>query len=143
MKTRATVICHQAGRVLVVARTPSRWALPGGKPEEGEALEDAARRELVEETTLDELDLAFLFQADGSNTVHHVFGTDVPPLKVPAPGREIALCQWIAADDIASLPTSKTTQAIVAAYLARERTQGSGRSPGDNAGPSGSPEGGG
>jgi 8-oxo-dGTP diphosphatase len=137
MKTRATVICHQAGRVLVVAKTPARWALPGGKPERGEDVRDAAQRELIEETALDELDLSFLFRVDGSNTVHHVVGTEVPPLKVPAPGREIALCRWVAPDEIGSLPVGKTTQAIIAAYLGRQRTPEPARPLPDEAGPTG------
>lgn len=123
MKTRATVVCHQAGRILLVAKAHSRWSLPGGKPEPGETLLEAAQRELKEETTLDGLGLTFLFQIHGSNTMHHVFGADVAPSQVPVPAREIALCQWTAQEKIVATPTSRTTQAIVNRYLTQRERQ--------------------
>lgn len=118
MKTRATVICEQAGRILLVAKSPSRWSLPGGKPEHGETLINAAQRELAEETGLDGLELRFLFRFDGSNTVHHVFRAHVPLSKVPVPGREIGLCQWITPADTPVALTGKATRTIVGRYLA-------------------------
>lgn len=54
--TGASMIVADGGRVLIVKRgkEPSRglWAFPGGKQEAGETLEEAARRELLEETGL-------------------------------------------------------------------------------------------
>ncbi|HEY0052770.1 MAG TPA: NUDIX hydrolase [Caulobacteraceae bacterium] len=48
------VICFRDGEVLLIRRgSPPRlgeWSLPGGRIEPGELAEDAARRELLEET---------------------------------------------------------------------------------------------
>jgi 8-oxo-dGTP diphosphatase len=47
------IIRHQDGIVLVERKNPPLgWALPGGFVEVGESLEDAARREAMEETSL-------------------------------------------------------------------------------------------
>jgi len=52
----AAVVVHQ-GELLLVRQTVhggrTRWVLPGGGLEQGEGLDDAARRELREETGLD------------------------------------------------------------------------------------------
>ncbi len=52
MKERATIVCWQYGRILLVERGRSRWSLPGGTIHRGETPVDAALRELAEETTL-------------------------------------------------------------------------------------------
>lgn len=49
------VIYDEQGRILLLYRNMSghqQWELPGGKQEEGESLEEAATREVLEETGL-------------------------------------------------------------------------------------------
>jgi 8-oxo-dGTP diphosphatase len=62
------VIVLRAGEVLLVrrARPPAvgAWSLPGGAQELGETLEEAARRELFEETALRVEDLHFVGHVD-------------------------------------------------------------------------------
>ncbi|WP_321930761.1 NUDIX domain-containing protein [Paraburkholderia guartelaensis] len=94
MKERATVVCWQRGRVLLVERGRARWALPGGTIRRGEAAADAARRELSEETTLEGCELGYLFQFGGLNKRHHVFLSLLPDEARPVPGNEILRCRW-------------------------------------------------
>lgn len=56
--TVALAVVVRAGRVLLSRRRPEEhmpnvWEFPGGKVQSGERAEDAARRELVEETGFD------------------------------------------------------------------------------------------
>ncbi|MFJ8300046.1 NUDIX hydrolase [Streptomyces sp. NPDC094447] len=46
------VVTDEAGRVLLGLHRSGVWELPGGKVEPGESVEEAAVRELAEETTL-------------------------------------------------------------------------------------------
>jgi 8-oxo-dGTP pyrophosphatase MutT (NUDIX family) len=59
----AVLVLDPAGRVLLQRRPEGRWGVPGGAVEPGESLEDAARRELREETGLEAgtLELADVF----------------------------------------------------------------------------------
>lgn len=74
-------ICRETGRVLVSFRSeqvnePHTWGTFGGKMDEGEKPEDAARRELVEETGYDgkyELIPAYVFVAPGKKFHYHNF----------------------------------------------------------------------
>ena len=110
------IVADVGGRVLVLRRAPDStdggmWCLPGGKVDYGDTVENAAIRELQEETSLRATDLRFLFYQDS-----------LPP----APGRmhcinlylkcafegEVALndestdAAWIGPDDIAKFPLS-------------------------------------
>ena len=62
-KTGASVLVYENGRALLIKRGKApykgHWSLPGGSQELGETLEEAARRELKEETNLDAKTLEF------------------------------------------------------------------------------------
>ena len=63
------VVRDSEGRVLIVRRAAdstdgSSWCLPGGKVDYGDTVEQAAARELEEETGLIAQDLRFLFYQD-------------------------------------------------------------------------------
>ena len=64
-----TIVCDERGRVLIVKRKRKQqcfgwWCLPGGKVDYGETVEEAAARELFEETSLESTALKFLFHQD-------------------------------------------------------------------------------
>jgi 8-oxo-dGTP diphosphatase len=127
MKDRSTVICTQGERILLVARKrlpwPARWALPGGRIKSSETPLDACHRELKEETSIDPLRFEYLFQFGGLIKRHFVFFADVPLDAAPEPCNEISRCQWFTPEEIAELPASVPTRAIVALFMARHGTQ--------------------
>ncbi|WP_411161541.1 NUDIX domain-containing protein [Burkholderia ambifaria] len=63
LKERATIVCRQGQRVLLVARTVPRWVLPVGTIKSDELSVDAACRELREETGLIALELTLFFSS--------------------------------------------------------------------------------
>ena len=104
-------------RILLVARERSRWALPGGRIRRDETLLEAARRELVEETTLVAGELTYLFQFTGFNTLHHVFFADVAHHASVQPSNEISKCRWFVPVKIATLSASIPTRGIVELFF--------------------------
>ena len=117
MKDRATVVCVRENRILLVARERSRWALPGGRIHRDETPQEAARRELVEETTLVADELTYLFQFTGFNTLHHVFFAEVAHHASVQPSNEISKCRWFVPVKIATLSASIPTRGIVELFF--------------------------
>ncbi len=120
MKERATVVCWQDGRILLVERGRSRWSLPGGTIRRDESPEDAARRELSEETTLVGHELGYLFQFGGLNKRHYVFYSVLPDDARPEPSNEILRCRWFRPRKVATLVTSVPTREIVHLIFSHE-----------------------
>lgn len=114
MKERATVVCWQRDRILLVERGRLRWSLPGGAISRGETPLEAAARELSEETALEGHALDYVFQFGGLNKRHHVFFTLLPDDARPKPSSEIVSCRWFRPRKVGTLVASVPTRQIVA-----------------------------
>src|SRR5258708_34550674 len=113
MKDRSPVICARIHTILLVARARSRWSLPGGTIRRPESTQDAALRELEEETSLVGMELTYVFQFGGLSTRHHVFRADVPQDAAPEARNEISRCRWFSPAKISTLVASIPTREIV------------------------------
>ncbi|MFP3707915.1 NUDIX domain-containing protein [Paraburkholderia sp. SIMBA_009] len=114
MKERATILCCRHGKILLVDRGRSRWALPGGAIRRKEAPGDAALRELLEETSLVVSNVQYVFQFVGLNKRHHVFLSVLGDDFQARPANEIVRCCWIRPDEIGRFAASVPTREIVA-----------------------------
>ena len=119
MKVRATVICEHERHILLVRKPRGRWTLPGGKVELGEALADAATRELQEETGLGVDGMLYLMELDSGNTRHYVYEASVVNHDAVRPQNEIFACLWYPLDAVQNLNTSDATIRIVKAFQRR------------------------
>ncbi|MDR3386892.1 MAG: NUDIX hydrolase [Rudaea sp.] len=124
MKDRSTVVCVRDGKILLVARTRSRWSLPGGTIKRSELPLDAASRELEEETSLVGMELTYLFHFGGLSKRHHVFRADIPQDACPEARNEISRCRWFNPVKISTLVTSIPTREIVNLFRAHENHAG-------------------
>ncbi len=73
LRERATVVVRRDGKVLLVHGRTTTFAMPGGGIEPGESPEDAAERELLEETGLKATNSQFQFILETGGHRHHVF----------------------------------------------------------------------
>ena len=119
MKVRATVICEKDRRILLVRKQKSKWVLPGGKVEIGEAVAGAAIRELREETGLNVNQLLYVFELEAGNTRHHVFEASVLGAEDAMPQNEISECIWYSLNSIYDLDTGDATRSIIRSFLRR------------------------
>jgi 8-oxo-dGTP diphosphatase len=108
-----------------------RWALPGGFVEEDERLEEAARRELAEETGLDELRLHLeqlkTYGDPGRDprgrtvsVAHLAFGPDLPE---PRAGDDAAGAHWRPVDELLASRLAFDHSRILADGLERARAK--------------------
>jgi 8-oxo-dGTP diphosphatase len=134
------VLLLDGDRVLLVQRgrppQVGRWTVPGGKVELGETLEEAALRELHEETGLacalgpvvEVLDRV-LRDGDGRVEFHYVIldflGT--APTGALQAGSDVADARWVAIDDVGGYQTTDGLLPVIA--RARELRDGGGRGP--------------
>ena len=133
----AVVVLSEGDRWLVQKRPPSGllaglWEFPGGKVEPGERPEDAARRELKEETGLEATSLV------PEGVVRHAYSHFTVELHVfsgragtrgagpNAPDR-----RWVRPSELARLPVPKATEKVVALLgrTAGRASRGSGYDP--------------
>ena len=119
MKVRATVICEQDRHILLVRKPRSRWMLPGGKVERGEAIADAATRELQEETGLGVDGMLYLMEWETTSTRHHVYEASVVNLAEARPQNEIFDCIWYPLEAVHNLKISDAALRIVKAFQRR------------------------
>lgn len=102
-----------AGRVLLIqrGRPPAKglWSVPGGKVEWGEAVADACRREVREETGIDITLGPLVTWIERMDPSHHYVILDfvATTLRDNAPlqaGDDAADARWLTADELLDLP---------------------------------------
>jgi 8-oxo-dGTP diphosphatase len=119
MKVRATVICEHDRHILMVRKARSRWMLPGGKVERGETVQDAALRELQEETGLGAEDMLYLMELETGGTRHYVYEASLLDAEQARPLNEIFDCLWYPLDSVQNLNPSDATLRIISAFRRR------------------------
>ncbi len=126
----AGAVIHSGARILLVKRNnppnKGRWALPGGLVELGETCEDAAAREVLEETGLSvrierllDVQSDLHFDAQGRLEYHYVL---VDYLARPVRGRvrvnsESSSSGWFTRRQVRSLDMSEGTRGVVNLYF--------------------------
>ncbi|ANX04892.1 NUDIX hydrolase [Immundisolibacter cernigliae] len=102
-----------AGRVLLIqrGRPPAKglWSVPGGKVEWGEAVADACRREVREETGIDVSIGPLVTWIERMDPSHHYVILDFvgAPLRDDVPlqaGDDAAAARWLTDDELLDLP---------------------------------------
>jgi 8-oxo-dGTP diphosphatase len=124
------VVIHE-GRVLLVqrGRAPSRglWAVPGGSVRLGERLDEAAEREVLEETgvRVEAGEIVHTFDVidhdDAGRVRHHYVVVDVLGRYLsgqPRADDDAAAAGWFAAADLDGLELSEETRRLLTTKLA-------------------------
>jgi ADP-ribose pyrophosphatase len=119
-------VVFREGRVLLALRAKSpakdQWAIPGGRLELGETLEEAAERELLEETGVRARagEVVFTFQHidrdDRGRVRHHYVILDLAAEFLsgdPVPGDDARDARWVAEAEIGRLPVNPGTRRLL------------------------------
>ncbi len=118
----AGVVCFRGGDVLLIRRgAPPRlgeWSIPGGRIEWGERAEDAALRELREETGCEGEIVALIEVVDGLMDDRHYVLIDYAVRWIsgePRAGSDAAFAGFVTPQELANLPMWSETQRIIEA----------------------------
>jgi len=123
-------IVFKDNRVLLVRRgkppAENLWAIPGGRVEIGETLQEAAEREILEETgiSIRALDPTYTFDvidrdASGQTRYHYVI-VDLTAEYIrgePRAGDDATAARWISSDELAVLKVSSKTRQLLKAQF--------------------------
>ncbi|MFK0091927.1 NUDIX domain-containing protein [Pseudomonas sp. NPDC090592] len=104
----STVICLQAGKILMVRKEAPEWSLPGGKIDPGETQLEAACRELREETSLQLTDAQFLGHSVLPGEEHWLYRMNVAASMQPRPSHEIVECRWFSVAELSHVAVKPT-----------------------------------
>ena len=116
-KLAVVVIASQESQILMVKRDidpmMGRWSFPSGYVDRGEVVEEAAVREVLEETNVDvSLDaLLGVYSRQRSPVVLVVYAASIVG-GCPSPGDEAQAVKLFAADDLPPLPFPDDTKII-------------------------------
>ncbi len=119
-------VVFKDNRVLLVRRgkppAENMWAIPGGSVKIGESLQDAAEREILEETgiTIRALEPIFTFDVidrdDSGGIRFHYVIVDLTADYiggVPLAGDDAAAARWVSAGELASLEVNVKTRQLL------------------------------
>ena len=119
-------IVFKDGKVLLVRRgkppAEDLWAIPGGRVEIGETLQEATEREILEETgiTIRALDPAFTFDVidrdDEGRTRFHYVIIDLTAEYIsgePRAGDDASAARWVSSGELEALKVSSKTRQLL------------------------------
>jgi len=125
-----SIVQNAAGEIVLIRRTDhGNWSLPGGAVDLGESLGHAAIKETLEETGITRLTGVSGLYPDPRHVLEYPSNGEVgQELSIvftaeaidgePTPSSESSHVEWIAVDDLASLPMHASMRKRIDHYLA-------------------------